>query len=121
MDDTQKKRYLEMVDIRSGELVRDEAATKLDNGKPELAIVPEEMLALAARAFSYGAKKYARNNYKKGMSWTRLLDASLRHIYAFSHGEDTDPESGESHIAHALASLGMLAYHLKHHKDKDNR
>lgn len=96
-------------------------AKKLDIGKPQLSLNPPEALAAMAQAFEYGARKYARNNYKKGMAWTRLIDAALRHITAFAHGEDIDSESGNGHIAHALACLAMLEYCRIHHNTKDDR
>lgn len=92
-------------------------AKKNDAGKPQLSLIPEPALYLLARAMEYGAFKYGRNNYKAGHRWSQCVDAALRHIAAFAHGEPSDPESGHSHIAHALASLAMLAYHIKYHPE----
>jgi len=82
--------------------------TKHDSGKAPLSIIPRVALELEAQVFAFGAKKYARDNYKKGFAHTRLLDAALRHIYAHIDGEDTDPESGLPHLAHARCCLSML-------------
>ena len=38
----------------------------------------------------------------------RLIAAALRHVNAYNGGEDCDPESGVSHIAHAACNLLML-------------
>ena len=65
-------------------------------------------LELTASAMEYGIKKYGRNNWKKGMEWSRLLDAALRHFVAAALGEEEDEESGLPHIALGLASLHML-------------
>ena len=70
---------------------------------------PLEVLSLTAQAMEYGIGKYGRNNWKKGMEWSRLADAALRHLSAVLVGEDYfDEESGLSHLAHGLASLHML-------------
>ena len=61
------------------------------------------------------------NNFKKGMKLSRLLGASLRHTYAFIHGENTDKESLLNHIDHAIASLSMLAYNIKYYPENDDR
>ena len=61
-----------------------------------------------ARAMEYGEKKYGRNNWKKGMEWSRLIDAALRHGLAGAMGENIDEESGNTHVAHMLASIHML-------------
>ena len=76
---------------------------------------------MTARALEYGAKKYDRNNYKKGMDWTRVCDAALRHITAWAEGEDVDQESGLNHIAHAQACLAMLSYYITNKVGTDDR
>lgn len=67
-----------------------------------------ETMRLTCLAMEYGITKYGRNNWKKGMAWSRLLDAALRHFVAAALGEEDDPESGLPHVAHGLASLHML-------------
>lgn len=57
---------------------------------------------------AFGADKYGRNNWRKGLHYSRLIDAAMRHILAFADGEDSDPETGLSHAAHARCCLGML-------------
>lgn len=94
-----------------------EGAKKNDTGKPQLSLVPREAIELIAQVMEFGAKKYSRNNFKLGHKWSRCLDAALRHLMAFAHGEENDPESGLSHIGHCMASLSMLSYHIKHHPD----
>lgn len=59
-------------------------------------------------AMEYGEQKYGRNNWKKGMEWSRLIDAAQRHGLAIVWGEDIDTESGNHHVAHMLASIHML-------------
>lgn len=67
-------------------------------------------IELTAIAMEYGANKpeYGRNNWKKGMEWSRLADAALRHGLDIVEGEEVDKDSGNPHIAHMLASIHML-------------
>lgn len=94
---------------------------KYDKGKPQLSLVPVELLEGTARALEHGVKKYGRNNFKGGLEWSRLVDAALRHIYAFAHKEDIDADSGNQHLDHAAASLAMLMHHVKNGVGKDDR
>ena len=70
----------------------------------------EKILDELTKAMEYGAKKpeYGRNNWKKGMEWSRLLDAGMRHGIAILRGEDIDRDSGNTHLAHMLGSIHML-------------
>jgi hypothetical protein len=94
---------------------------KDDEGKAPLSIIPYEALVEAAKVFGFGAEKYTRDNWRGGFEWTRLIDAALRHINEFNNGEDTDKESGHSHIGHALCCLMMLMSHIKRGYGKDDR
>ena len=62
-----------------------------------------------------------RANYRKGFLWLRLAAATLRHMYAWIWGEDKDPESSLSHLAHAGASLCMLIDLVVNNLGQDNR
>lgn len=95
--------------------------TKHDTGKPQLSLVPRVALEEEAAVMEFGAAKYGRYNYKKGFEYSRLIDAALRHIQAFNDGEDLDPESGKSHLAHARCCLGMLMDIINLGTAKDNR
>ena len=86
---------------------------KHDEGKPQLSLLPFEALAEAAQAFAFGAARYGRQNYTKGMPVTRPVDAALRHISKWANGEDIDPDSGCTHLGCALASL-MMAVAIQH-------
>ena len=95
------------IDEKTGQ-VTTVGGTKHDSGKPDLSLVPRVALEEIAKALMHGEKKYGRYNYLKGFDSNRLIAATLRHVYAWNSGEDNDPESGLSHVAHALAGLSML-------------
>lgn len=60
----------------------------------------------------FGAKKYARNNWKKGIPFTKTIDAALRHLFAYVNGEYMDPESGISHLGHVLCDLEHMIFFI---------
>lgn len=86
---------------------------KHDGGKPDLSLIPRHAAEAIARALMYGEGKYGRNNYLRGFKSYRLVAAALRHIFAWQSGEETDPESGLSHLDHAIACLAMLIQTVK--------
>lgn len=94
---------------------------KHDGGKTDLSLLPREFLDEVAKAFMHGEAKYGRYNYRGGMAWNRLVAACLRHVTAFNEGEDTDSESGVSHLGHAGACIAMLLVYYKHKLGTDNR
>lgn len=94
---------------------------KHDQGKPDFTYLSYEFLEEIAKAREFGAKKYSRNNWKKGFKVTRSLAACLRHIFAFLSGQTNDPESGLSHLAHAGCCLEHAIYDMKVHPENDDR
>jgi len=94
-------------------------AVKHDADKTDWAILPIAASEEIIKVFEFGAKKYARGNFKEGtgLAYTRVLNSLLRHTYAFMQGQDLDPETGLSHLAHAGCNIYMLlTYELN--KDK---
>lgn len=98
-----------------------EGGLKYDSGKPKMSLVTTECIAGIARALEYGAAKYGRNNYKKGMDWTRVIDALMRHTRSFTDKEDNDTESGLNHLYHAGACINMLIYYYEKQVGNDDR
>lgn len=96
-------------------------AIKKDDGKYDPTMLSQEMVELVSRVRMFGAKKYSRGNWKKGFKITRSLAAALRHIFAYLGGEDNDPESGLSHLGHAVCSIEHAIYDSIHHRENDDR
>ena len=60
-----------------------------------------------------GAGKYEWDNWRKGMKWSRMWSAALRHLLAFRAGQDKDKEFGLLHLAHAAwCVMTLLTYQL---------
>lgn len=95
--------------------------TKYDDGKPMMSLLDPLALTEIAKVLTFGCEKYQPHNWRKGFAWSRLLDAALRHIFAFVSGEDKDPETGYSHIAHACCCLIFLLNHEQTKKELDDR
>lgn len=84
-------------------------------------MIPARALEDIARVYSYGAKKYARHNWRAGYSWSLTFAALMRHCWAFWRGEDLDPESGLPHMAHAGFHVLALLDFSRTHPEKDDR
>src|SRR5271165_5949763 len=80
----------------------------LDKGKVRYDLIPAEPLRLVAAVFTSGAGKYGDNDWRGGIRWGRRFASILRHLWKFWAGEDTDPESGLPHLAHAITQAIML-------------
>ena len=96
-------------------------AVKYDSGKTDWSLMPWEAVAEINKVLEFGAKKYAAYNWTQGdgFNYTRILGSLLRHIFAWSRGEDLDPESGLSHLAHAGCNVLFLLYYNRY-KDRYN-
>lgn len=114
------KRYLSEQTI-TGERLEQKTAVKHDQGKPDLSHISYELVEAVALVRDFGAKKYSRNNWKKGFKVTRSCAAALRHIFLFLSGETNDSESGLSHLGHAVCCLEHAIYDMKHHPENDDR
>jgi hypothetical protein len=84
--------------------------TKHDAGKPRIELVPTEGILGVAEVLTFGAKKYGDRNWEQGISLGRVYGAVQRHLLAWWAGEDTDPESGLSHLAHAACGVFFLMF-----------
>lgn len=73
-------------------------------------VIPFPVLWELANAMTEGAYKYGAHNYREaGVRASVYIDATMgRHLAAWWEGEDIDPDSGESHITKAIASLVVL-------------
>lgn len=98
------------------------AGVKYDNGKPQWSLLPFKALGQVVDVLTYGAKKYAPDNWKKVPdARRRYTDAGFRHFTAYASGETHDPETGKHHLAHAICCmLYLVAFDLGEHNDKSN-
>lgn len=91
-------------------------AMKFDSGKTDWSLMPFEAIEEINKVLDFGAKKYAAHNWRTGtgFKYTRVLSSLLRHTFAWARGEDLDPESGLSHLAHMGCNVVFLIYYNKY-------
>ena len=94
---------------------------RFNDSKPKWSLVPQTALIPMVRVLEFGAAKYAPYNWMKGLSVTEICESLKRHLDAFMEGEDTDPESGISHIGHIQCNALFISYMMKKRPDLDDR
>ena len=79
---------------------------KYDKDKVRLDLLPMNALEVVGEVLTYGAAKYAPENWRlvRGWRW-RYLGAALRHLFAYKRQGPIDPESGLPHLAHAACCI----------------
>lgn len=97
------------------------AGIKYDNDKLRMDLIPMDSIRDVAAVYTMGAKKYADENWREGISWKRIYGAVLRHISLWFLGQDRDEESGLSHLAHAAWGLLTLLNYTRTHPELDDR
>lgn len=94
---------------------------KFDNEKNLVQLLPVISMEKIAQIFTFGAKKYSQWNWSKGIKYSRLYGALLRHLFAWYRGEKIDSESGQSHLYHAGCCIMMLIEMEELRPDMDDR
>jgi hypothetical protein len=99
----------------------DNSAPRSDAGKRRLDLVSAVAIEGLADVLTFGAKKYAAHNWRKGMDWSRVIASLKRHLSEFEKGVDTDPESGLKHIDHVMCYVMFLSEYSLTHTALDDR
>lgn len=90
--------------------------------KVPLHLVPTPAMVAIAMGLKDGARKYGPYNWRTlDVETQTYVGAALRHLMAWQDGEDIDPDSGNSHLAHAMASLAILVDAMESGNVIDNR
>ena len=81
---------------------------KYDAGKPRMDLLVNgcpNALEQVGTVLTFGAQKYAAHSWQTVPGGDeRYLAALLRHLTALGKGEQNDPESGLSHLAHVACN-----------------
>lgn len=103
---------------------------KDDHEKDRIELFPPEAVFAISRVLTKGAVKYADRNWEKGMAWSRVFGALMRHMWAWWAGKgpttksflfgDLDPEWKFSHLWHAgCCIVFLIAYEERGVGDDD--
>lgn len=95
------------------DLVRERGEGRKDDaGKPRWELLPWDVVASVVRVFTLGAKTYGDFNWQEVKNArSRYFGAAMRHLTSWWEGELRDPQTGESHLAHAMCCLLILGWH----------
>ena len=93
----------------------DKTGYKNDDGKLRYDLIPPIPLAALAHVYTMGAGKYSDHNWRRGMAWSRVIGAMMRHIEAFRQGTSIDPKDGQ-HVLGSVAwcALALIEYERTH-------
>jgi hypothetical protein len=84
-------------------------------------LIPPSAEKALAEILTFGARKYEDRDWEQGITWGRVYGAARRHLNDWWNGEDNDPESGLSHLKHALCNLAFLIEFFETHQELDDR
>jgi hypothetical protein len=96
-------------------------ALRYNQGKLQWSLVDFKSLEGMVKVLEMGAEKYDKHNWKKGMPVTQVGESLMRHLFAFLNGENTDSESGLSHLSHVLCNAMFMEYILREKPNFDDR
>ena len=101
-------------EIMNGWIVRDQTA-KADAGKPDIYLVPPEIMEAIAVVRQYGNEKYGDPDNWKTVEIERYYSALERHMFAWRKWKETgkeddqfDQESGIKHLWHAACNIAFM-------------
>ena len=98
-----------------------EKGIRFDSGKVRHDLLSPTAINELAKVLTFGAEKYAANNWRKGMAWSRVIGSLERHLNAIKRGEDVDKETGLLHAAHVMCNAMFLADYYKIYPQGDDR
>lgn len=84
-------------------------------------LLPWDVLNEIAEHYGKGSRKYEDRNWQKGYAWSLSIAALGRHLSAWLAGEDTDPETGTSHIIAVAWHAMALRWFQLHGRGTDDR
>ena len=86
------------------------AVRDMQEGKGDMASLPNNAILRLSKHYENGAVKYGRWNYTKGINVSSFMDSALRHIFKYMDGWDD-----EDHLsAAAFNILGAMEMEGKH-------
>lgn len=90
---------------------------KHDKQKDRWDLLPWDVIQDVVKVLTYGARKYAPDNWQKVESGEdRFFAAGMRHLIAWRNGVRLDPETKLNNLSCAICNLIFLAWKDKRRK-----
>ena len=87
---------------------------RYNQGKPAMHLIPMDALVALAEHYGRGAEKYAPRNWENGLKWNEECASSLlRHLAAWSQGEEKDVEGFYHDVAILWNAMALVTYRLR--------
>lgn len=87
---------------------------KADAGKPNLTLVPTQIVRDIAEVREYGNRKYGSRDNWKNVELERYIAALYRHLLSVVEDSlSVDPESGIEHYKHIACNAAFICEMLK--------
>lgn len=99
----------------------DSEGKKFDSDKLRLDLLSIPAMEGVAKILGMGAKKYGERNWQKGLKYSRVFAALLRHLFAWWNGEELDNESQLNHIHHVACNIMFLQHFVETKTGIDDR
>jgi dATP/dGTP diphosphohydrolase len=112
-----KKKVVDSYNSFKEEMDRHRATNQADrynDGKRQWGLVHYKSLEPMVEVLEFGSKKYAPDNWKKGLDKREILESMMRHLTALMDGQHDDPESGITHMGHIQCNAMFYNYFDKH-------
>jgi len=87
-------------------------AARFNEGKAQWSQMHYKSMEPMIRVLEYGAKKYAKGNWKKPMNLEEICECLQRHLAAIMDGETHDSETGLLHMGHIQCNAMFYNYHF---------
>lgn len=98
-----------MISVRDATVKQSNPKDAVGSDKLPIHLWPTTATIMGSIGLLDGMLKYGRSNFRGiGVRASIYVDACQRHLNAWFEGEDSDPDSGVPHLAHALACLAIL-------------
>lgn len=101
--------------------IKKEGGLRYNEGKLRYDLLEPYAIEQLVKIFTMGSKKYAPNNWLKGLPWMDVISSLKRHLAEFEKGEDFDKESQLLHMAHVAWNAMAVVSYYKHRPEFDNR
>jgi hypothetical protein len=101
--------------------LKQDQGNKFDGEKLRVDLLSFQAIQGTAEVLTFGAKKYGDRNWEKGLSFSRVFGACLRHLFSWWLGKDKDDETGLNHLDHAACCIMFLQHYTKTNTGIDDR